>query len=142
MARTVKDTNFKMRMNSQKKMALESLYSSLGIPEAVIADMFRGKYLCAMKMLYDSGKLDLSHSEHLKQPREWKSFIDRHFRIRWLPFAPVRYRLSEFLHQVPPRHYGLYNQQTEHIRCRIQKQKNRQDKASEGNHLLLLQIRL
>ena len=37
MATAVKDTNFNMRMNSQKKIALESLYSSLGIslPEAV-----------------------------------------------------------------------------------------------------------
>ena len=37
MATTVKDTNFNMRMNSQKKSALESLYSSLGmsLPEAV-----------------------------------------------------------------------------------------------------------
>ena len=33
----IKDTNFNMRMNSQKKSDLESLYSSLGmtLPEAV-----------------------------------------------------------------------------------------------------------
>lgn len=66
---------------------VETKHRGFFIPEAVIADMFRGKYLCAMKMLYDSGKLDLSHLEHLKQPREWKSFIDRLFRIRWLPFV-------------------------------------------------------
>lgn len=66
---------------------VETKHRGFFIPEAVIADMFRGKYLCALKMLYDSGKLDLSHSEHLKQPREWKSFIDRLFRIRWLPFV-------------------------------------------------------
>ena len=37
MATATKDTNFNMRMNSQKKSALESLYSSLGmtLPEAV-----------------------------------------------------------------------------------------------------------
>ena len=37
MATAVKDTNFNMRMNSKKKRALESLYSSLGmsLPEAV-----------------------------------------------------------------------------------------------------------
>ena len=37
MATAIKDTNFNMRMNSQKKSALESLYSSLGmsLPEAV-----------------------------------------------------------------------------------------------------------
>ena len=57
------------------------------IPEAVIADMFRGKYLCTLKKLYDSGKLELSHSEHLKQSPKWKSFIDHLFKIRWLPFV-------------------------------------------------------
>ena len=37
MATAIKDTNFNMRMNSEKKTALESLYSSLGmtLPEAV-----------------------------------------------------------------------------------------------------------
>ena len=37
MATAIKDTNFNMRMNSQKKQSLESLYSSLGmtLPEAV-----------------------------------------------------------------------------------------------------------
>ena len=37
MATVVKDTNFNMRINSQKKVALESLFSSLGmsLPEAV-----------------------------------------------------------------------------------------------------------
>ncbi len=37
MATSVKDTNFNMQINSQKKSALESLYSSLGmsLPEAV-----------------------------------------------------------------------------------------------------------
>lgn len=37
MITAIKDTNFNMRINSQKKVALESLYSSLGmsLPEAV-----------------------------------------------------------------------------------------------------------
>ena len=37
MSTAIKDTNFNMRMNSQKKVALESLFSSLGmtLPEAV-----------------------------------------------------------------------------------------------------------
>ena len=49
--------------------------------------MFRGKYLCTLKKLYDSGKLDQSHSEHLKHPLKWKRFIDHLFKIRWLPFV-------------------------------------------------------
>ena len=65
----------------------ETRHKGFFIPEAVIADMFRGKYLCALKKLYDSDELDLSHSEHLKQPGKWKRFIDHLFMIRWLPFV-------------------------------------------------------
>ena len=37
MATLIKDTNFNMRINKQKKMDLEALYASLGmtLPEAV-----------------------------------------------------------------------------------------------------------
>lgn len=66
---------------------VETKHRGFFIPEAVIADMFRGKYLCALKKLHDSGKLDLSHTEHLKHPWEWKRFIDHLFKIRWLPFV-------------------------------------------------------
>ena len=66
---------------------IETKHRGFFIPEAVIADMFRGKYLCALKKLHDTGKLNLSHTEHLKHPWEWKRFIDHLFKIRWLPFV-------------------------------------------------------
>lgn len=45
MTTAIKDTNFNMRINSQKKVALESLYSSLGmtLPEAV--NFFENSFL-------------------------------------------------------------------------------------------------
>ena len=37
---TVKDTNFNMRMNKQKKMSLEELYGSLGMTLAEAVNIF------------------------------------------------------------------------------------------------------
>ena len=66
---------------------VETKHKGFFIPEAVIADMFRGKYLCSLKKLYDSGKLDLSRLDDLQHPQKWKRFIDSLFKIRWLPFV-------------------------------------------------------
>lgn len=42
---TVKDTNFNMRMNKQKKMSLEELYGSLGMTLAEAVNIFFEKSL-------------------------------------------------------------------------------------------------
>ncbi len=56
------------------------------IPKAVIASMFRGKYLCALKKLYDSGILDLSHTRGLEEACAWQAYIDCLFGKEWIPF--------------------------------------------------------
>ena len=65
---------------------VETKHKGFFLPEAVIASMFRGKFLCALKSLYHAGKLDLSQMEHLKEPDAWKLFTDSLFKKRWLPF--------------------------------------------------------
>ena len=65
----------------------ETRHKRFFLPERVIASMFRGKFLCALKSLYDSDKLDLSHTEHLREPRTWQKFIDALFNKQWLPFV-------------------------------------------------------
>lgn len=49
--------------------------------------MFRGKYLCALKKLYEKGKLDLSHTREFEDPSRFQAFIDHLFRKHWLPFV-------------------------------------------------------
>lgn len=66
---------------------VETRHKGFLIPEPVIADMFRGKYLCALQKLYDAGKLDLSSSPELRNPDAWKKFIDLLFSKKWLPFV-------------------------------------------------------
>ena len=66
---------------------VETKHKGFFLPEAVIASMFRGKYLCGLKKLYDGRKLNLSCTAHLEDPLKWRSFIDRLFGKRWLPFV-------------------------------------------------------
>lgn len=65
----------------------ETRHKGFLIPEPVIADMFRGKYLCALKKLYDAGKLELSGAPDLTDQERWKHYINRLFSKKWLPFV-------------------------------------------------------
>lgn len=66
---------------------VETRHKSFLIPEPVMASMFRRKYLCALKNLYQEGKLNLSMTPGLKDPDSWKEFIDLLFSKKWLPFV-------------------------------------------------------
>lgn len=65
----------------------ETRHKGFLIPEAVLADMFRGKYLCALKKLYSSGSLNLSETPEFQDENKFQSFIDTLFSKRWLPFV-------------------------------------------------------
>lgn len=66
---------------------VETRHKGFLIPEPVIAHMFRGKYLCALKRLYDAGKLDLPACPQFRDPDGWKEFINLLFSKQWLPFV-------------------------------------------------------
>lgn len=66
---------------------VESTHKGFFMPEAVIAAMFRGKFLCCLKELYNKSLLNLSKLPHLQNPSDWKTFIDELFEKRWLPFV-------------------------------------------------------
>lgn len=65
---------------------VETGHKGFFLPEAAVASMFRGKYLCGLKKLYADGSLDLSCCKELEDPRKWKAFIDSLFLKRWIPF--------------------------------------------------------
>ena len=49
--------------------------------------MFRGKFLAGFKLLYDTGQLTFPKSTvKLKNPNEWKAFINRLYEKDWCPF--------------------------------------------------------
>ena len=57
------------------------------IPEAVIAAMFRGKYLAGVRKLHDEGRLCFHSTPELSDPKNWKDFINKLYSKRWLPFV-------------------------------------------------------
>lgn len=66
---------------------VETKHKGFFLPQAAIASMFRGKYLCGLKKLYDGGTLNLSCDSTLEDPLVWKAFINQLFEKRWLPFV-------------------------------------------------------
>lgn len=66
---------------------VETRHKGFFLPEAAIASMFRGKFLCSLKKMYDKGTLDLSASGDLENPDAWRCFINSLFEKRWLPFV-------------------------------------------------------
>ena len=57
------------------------------IPEAVIAAMFRGKYLAGVRKLHDEGRLCFHSTPELADAKNWKDFINKLYSKRWLPFV-------------------------------------------------------
>lgn len=64
----------------------ETKHKGFFLPQAAVASMFRGKFLCALKDLYTRGLLNLSGTEDLKDKEAWRNFINSLFEKRWLPF--------------------------------------------------------
>lgn len=66
---------------------VETKHKGFIIPEAVLAKVFRGKYLDGLKSLYDRGLLSFKgNCSCLKNPYEWKNFINKLYSMKWLPF--------------------------------------------------------
>lgn len=65
---------------------VETKHKGFFLPEAVIASMFRGKYLCALKKFYETGNLDISCLDHADD-FGFQSLVDRLFQKQWFPFV-------------------------------------------------------
>ena len=65
---------------------VESKHKGFFLPQTVIAPMFRGKYLSALKKMYEKQELDLSKTAHLQDSEKWKSFINDLYGKPWIPF--------------------------------------------------------
>ena len=65
---------------------VETKHKGFFLPRAAMASMFRGKYLCALKELYNAGDLNLFLTEELEDESVWQVFIDSLFKKDWIPF--------------------------------------------------------
>ena len=66
---------------------IETRHKGFIIPQPVLAKMFRGNYLDLLNKYYESGSLIFKGScACLENPDEWKSFLDKLYSKKWLPF--------------------------------------------------------
>lgn len=65
----------------------ETKHKGFLIPRSVLASSFRGRYLCGLKELYDSGELSFFRTPKLEDPGKWKEFINDLFNKKWQPFV-------------------------------------------------------
>lgn len=73
---------------SEKKDRWIPARQSFFLPVRVLADLFRGKFLDALKAERKAGRLDLSGSAaSLVEPRSWQRFLNNLYRLRWVVHA-------------------------------------------------------
>ena len=66
---------------------VETTHKGFFLPLPMVKKMFRGKFLAGFKLLYDTGQLTFPKSTvKLKNPNEWKAFINRLYEKDWCPF--------------------------------------------------------
>src|SRR5439155_4350622 len=62
--------------------------ASFFLPVRVLSRVFRGKFVEALRQAYDRGELDLAGgSEHLRDPSQWRVFVDALFETDWVVYA-------------------------------------------------------
>lgn len=98
------------------------------LPVRVLAQVFRGKFLEALRKLYDDGKLKFSGStEELVDSQLWRRFIDELYRKNWVvdaraPFGGpehvFRY-LGRYTHRVAISNHRLISQHNGEVRFRF-----------------------
>ena len=58
------------------------------LPVKVLSRVFRGKFVEALRRAYDQNELDLAGgSEHLRDPAQWHTFVNRLFETDWVVYA-------------------------------------------------------
>lgn len=73
---------------SEKKDRWIPARQSFFLPVRVLADLFRGKFLDALKAERKAGRIDLSGSAaSLVEPRSWQRFLNNLYRLRWVVHA-------------------------------------------------------
>lgn len=105
-----------------------SARQSYFLPVEVLAQVFRGKFLQALRKLYDDGRLKFSGStRELADSQLWRRFIDRLYRKNWIvdaraPFGGpehvFRY-LGRYTHRVAISNHRLISLRNGKVRFRF-----------------------
>ena len=99
-------------------------YAGFFLPVPILREVFRGKYVQALRRAYDRDELDLAGgSEHLRASGAWRAFIDALFDTDWVVYAKpafggapavLRY-LGRYTHRVAISNHRLLAFEGEHV---------------------------
>ena len=63
-------------------------YVGFFLPVHVLSRVFRGKFVEALRRVYDQHEPDLAGgTEHLRDPAQWRVFVDALFETDWVVYA-------------------------------------------------------
>ena len=66
---------------------VETRHRGFFIPQQVLSSSFRGRFMRELKCFYNNGSMNIPCDSGLDDPAKWKSFIDKLYEIRWMPFV-------------------------------------------------------
>lgn len=99
-------------------------YAGFFLPVPILREVFRGKYVQALRRAYDRDELDLAGgSEHLRALGAWRAFVDALFDTDWVVYvkpafggapAVLRY-LGRYTHRVAISNHRLLAFDGEHV---------------------------
>jgi Putative transposase/Transposase zinc-binding domain len=99
-------------------------YAGFFLPVPILREVFRGKYVQALRRAYDRDELDLAGgSEHLRASGAWRAFVDALFDTDWVVYAKpafggapavLRY-LGRYTHRVAISNHRLLAFDGEHV---------------------------
>ena len=99
-------------------------YAGFFLPVKVLSRVFRGKFVEALRRAYDRNELDLAGgSEHLRDPAQWRAFVDALFETDWVVYAKpafggasavLRY-LGRYTHRVAISNHRLLAFDGDHV---------------------------
>lgn len=99
-------------------------YAGFFLPVPILREVFRGKYVQALRRAYDRDELDLAGgSEHLRASGAWRAFVDALFDTDWVVYAKpafggapavLRY-VGRYTHRVAISNHRLLAFDGEHV---------------------------
>jgi Putative transposase/Transposase zinc-binding domain len=103
---------------------IDPTYAGFFLPVPILREVFRGKYVQALRRAYDRDELDLAGgSEHLRASGAWRAFVDALFDTDWVVYAKpafggapavLRY-LGRYTHRVAISNHRLLAFDGEHV---------------------------
>jgi len=111
-------------LSSDHRRWIRPKYAGFFLPVKVLSQVFRGKFVAALRRAYRRGELDLGGATAvLRDPRQWQTFVESLFVTDWIVYAKpafggasavLRY-LGRYTHRVAISNHRLLAFDGEHV---------------------------